>query len=177
MDAKLRPLNLTNAQAVFDNRKRVRDSLENAGSIVEMKNKIKQLEAKITALSAENLALKQRINILAPESSLHVAIVQDVVCKHFGMSLEELLAKRRKQKIIRARHTAIYISKKLTGLSLVAIGFRFRQDHSNVLYADRMVEKKINTDPQFAEMVENLTEQAQSAIWSKELSNLAIQAG
>ncbi len=67
--------------------------------------------------------------------------IQRAAAKHFNISLDELLSKRRARAIARPRQIAMYLSKKLTTRSLPDIGRRFGgRDHTTVIHAIKRIE-------------------------------------
>ena len=85
--------------------------------------------------------------------------IQRAVCKHFGLSMEELLSKRRARAIARPRQVAMFLSKALTTRSLPDIGRRFGgRDHTTVIHAVKRIEALRKEDNSLNTHVENLTE-------------------
>ncbi|MGF1464387.1 MAG: chromosomal replication initiator protein DnaA [Maricaulaceae bacterium] len=88
---------------------------------------------------------------------LTVESIQKQVANHYGLSMPELLSKRRTKNIVRPRQIAMYLSKKLTTRSLPDIGRRFGgKDHTTVLHAVRKIEDLMASDPTFADEVRGL---------------------
>lgn len=71
-----------------------------------------------------------------------VQLVQKVVARHFGMTVQQLLERTRRQAVARPRQIAMHLSTKLTRCSLPDIGQRFcGYDHTTIMYArDRIAE-------------------------------------
>jgi chromosomal replication initiator protein len=86
-----------------------------------------------------------------------IADIQKQTAKQYGITTTDLISKNRKQNITHARHTAIYLSQKLTNLSLSAIGKNFgNRDHSTIINScDRFKElrKQKNEVKQQYEMI------------------------
>jgi len=79
------------------------------------------------------------------------------VCDYLDIPEDLVRAKTRKREVVRARQIAMYFSKKLTQHSLKTIGLHFGgRDHSTVIHANNTVEDQIETDDQFASMVEEI---------------------
>lgn len=77
--------------------------------------------------------------------------IQRVVCRHYGVTLADLLSPRRHASIVLPRHVAIYLARKLTERSLPEIGRRFgRRDHTTALSAVRRINRMIGRDAAFA---------------------------
>jgi chromosomal replication initiator protein len=79
---------------------------------------------------------------------LTIEQIQLVVSRHYGISLEEMLSKRRTQQVAPARQVAMYLARKLTHLSFPVIGTKFGgRHHSTVIHAQDAVERRLGTDP------------------------------
>ncbi|MFL5407274.1 MAG: helix-turn-helix domain-containing protein, partial [Myxococcales bacterium] len=64
---------------------------------------------------------------------------------------------RRQQGIARARQTAMYLTRKITGLSYPAIGERFGgKDHSTVINAEQRITQLMDEDTELRATVESL---------------------
>ncbi|HSG29092.1 MAG TPA: helix-turn-helix domain-containing protein, partial [Candidatus Krumholzibacterium sp.] len=94
--------------------------------------------------------------------SLHISAgnIQKAVSQRFDIPVDSLRAKTRINKVVKARHVAIFLTRELTSLSLVEIGKRFGgRDHSTVLHSCRKVEKEIATDAVLENTVSILREE------------------
>jgi chromosomal replication initiator protein len=84
--------------------------------------------------------------------------IQDAICKHFGISRDELLSRSRAQRLAWPRHAAMYLARELTDHSLPVIGRHFGgRDHSTVLNACRRASERLAVDPKAYSAVELLT--------------------
>jgi len=89
--------------------------------------------------------------------NLTIEEIQRIVCDYLDIPEDLVRAKTRKREVVRARQIAMYFSKKLTQHSLKTIGLHFGgRDHSTVIHANNTVEDQIETDDQFASMVEEI---------------------
>jgi len=87
-----------------------------------------------------------------------IADIQDAICKHFGLSREELLSSARSVRVAWPRQVAMYLARELTGESLPAIGRHFGgRDHTTVLYAWRRTVARIAQDDASRTAVESLS--------------------
>ncbi|MBF0564060.1 MAG: chromosomal replication initiator protein DnaA [Nitrospirae bacterium] len=88
---------------------------------------------------------------------INMDYIQKVVCEYFGIKQLDMKAKKRTKEVIIPRQVAMYVSKKLTDLSLGDIGKSFGgKDHSTVIYACKQIESKMENDESFNKMVENI---------------------
>ena len=93
---------------------------------------------------------------------LDVPTIKTAVCEYFGMAHEELIGKRRDQRIVRPRQIAMYLCKELTDASYPEIGTHFgHKDHTTVMHAHRKVESNLD-DHYFKTSIANLKEQLKS---------------
>ncbi|MGH2574763.1 MAG: chromosomal replication initiator protein DnaA [Ignavibacteria bacterium] len=88
-----------------------------------------------------------------------ISSIISVVSKHFDIDESLLRLKSKRQEIVLARHTAMFLSKELTNCSLQTIGAHFGgRNHATVIHACRCIEEIISKDPDFAEKIQFLKE-------------------
>ncbi len=76
-----------------------------------------------------------------------VAEIQAAACELFGVSSEELLSSSRAARVAWPRQIAMYLSREITGKSLLSIGQEFGgRDHTTVLHACRRASAKISSE-------------------------------
>lgn len=121
----------------------------------QIRTNIRELEGALirvvaySALEERLVTLEMAKNILkdmVKESmkTISVEMVQKSVSAFYNMSLSELRAKKRTKNIVLPRQVAMYLSRKLTNLSLPEIGNAFGgKDHTTVLHSCRKIEKEI----------------------------------
>lgn len=96
---------------------------------------------------------RKRINRARPT----IEQIQYTVCEKFGISIDELLARRCDDETTTLRFVAMFLAKKLTVCSFPELGRRFgNRDHTTVLRAVRKAQKRIVDDENFARLVEDL---------------------
>lgn len=82
----------------------------------------------------------------------------DICAKHFGTTREMVLSPIRQTREVRARQSAMFIARRLTGRSYPEIGRRFGgRDHTTVLHAERKISALIEDEPTWRWTVEWLT--------------------
>jgi chromosomal replication initiator protein len=87
--------------------------------------------------------------------------IQKIVCEYFGIKVNDIKAKKRTKEVALPRQIAMYITKKLTDMSLSDIGKGFGgKDHATVIYACKQIEEKRSKDEVFNRMIENLLRKA-----------------
>lgn len=95
---------------------------------------------------------------LMPVSFPSIALIQREVCEHYRIRMLDYLSDRRTRTIVRPRQIGMYLAKMLTLRSLPEIGRRFGgRDHTTVMYAVRVIDGLVKTDPEIAAAVEHLT--------------------
>lgn len=73
------------------------------------------------------------------------------VAEHKHVSYEDIISSKRNQEIAEARQISMYLCRKLTDLSLQAVGNCFGgRDHSTVINGENKVKKKIESNPAFS---------------------------
>jgi chromosomal replication initiator protein len=94
--------------------------------------------------------------------------VQETVARTFHVNAAELVSPCRQQRITCARHVAMYLSRELADARITArgadrrrpsfprIGMAFARDHSSVIHACRMIERRRLSDHGFARLLERL---------------------
>jgi chromosomal replication initiator protein len=89
-----------------------------------------------------------------------IAAIQLAVSAAWGLDPSHLVAKWKAGPVVDARHVAMWLARRMTPLSLPAIGRLFgRRDHTTVLHAVRRIDQRMARDPHFADVVRGLAEQ------------------
>lgn len=135
----------------------------------KLKNNIRQLEGAVKKMHAYSFYTKTPITI-----SLAQGIIKDIlednlpipitvekilseICKIYSVDSEDIKSKKRSANIASARHTAIYVVREVTGMSLEAIGDEFGgRDHSTVVYSLKEVKENMENDTRYREMIEDI---------------------
>ena len=139
-----------------------RNIRELEGCLVRLSALSHLLRAPITV----DLALEVlRVYVRPSEGSIDVAQIQQLAAKDFDVSVESLRGKRRTNTIALARQVAIYLTKRLTPLTLVEIGRNFgNRDHSTVLYAIEKIDGLRKNDPSMDQRVERIERQLRGVL-------------
>jgi chromosomal replication initiator protein len=89
--------------------------------------------------------------------------IQEAVATKLGLSVDDILSPSRAAPVARARQLAMYLTRKLTELSLPATARAFnRRDHTTVLHAIRKVERGALQDAGLSRTLEELTSELRS---------------
>ena len=89
--------------------------------------------------------------------TIDVTVIQKAVAAYFHITLNDLKANRRSRNIIHPRQIAMYLTRKLTSLSLPEIGSAFGgKDHTTVLHSCKKIEKDMIKNISLKETIQKL---------------------
>ena len=94
--------------------------------------------AELTIVQAEEL-LHAQIEQEIASRNVSPETIQRVVADHFGISIADLLGKKRTKNIAEPRMVAMYLCRELTSCSSNEIGTAFGKNHATILYAEKSV--------------------------------------
>ncbi len=135
---------------------------------MNVKDNVRELEGVIASLLAHSIFQNNNITldlakrelakyVTITEKVVTVDDIQDAVCKKMNLDRKLIHTKSRKREIVQARQVAMYLSKKLTELSLSRIGELLgRKDHATVLHACKTVKDQMGYDKSFNELVKDI---------------------
>lgn len=107
----------------------------------------------LTMNALGNLAQTQDTRVVTP------SIIMDVVAKKCGVTVDDLLSKKRNREIALPRQIAIYICRELTDMSTTNIGKEFGgRDHTTVMHSCDKVSDQIKADHSFKKKIDELVE-------------------
>lgn len=87
-------------------------------------------------------------------------LIQEAVCKKFGIDRRDLIGPVRKPIFVKPRQIAMFLTRELLALSYPRIATEFRRcDHSAVIHSVRIAQKMIDRDPAIAATVAELREE------------------
>lgn len=117
------------------------------------------LEEKIINLDMAKVVLKDMVKETA--KIIGIEVIQKAVAEYYHISCMELKAKGRSRAVLRPRQVAMYISRKLTNLSLPEIGKAFGgKDHTTVLHSlkkvDQLLEQEIDLKRDIEKLITSL---------------------
>lgn len=133
-----------------------------------IKSNVRELEGALINLAAHASLDDRRIDIdfaretlkkviALQQAPLTVKGVQETVCKHFSISLEEMRGPKRQRSIAFPRQVAMYLCRKGLNTSFPELGERFGgKDHTTALAACRKIEKMVSEDIDVRSRVEAL---------------------
>lgn len=104
----------------------------------------------------EELAAHILKNVLPAAKTLGVEDVQKEISKYYNVTVESLSSPKRQRHLVKARQMAMYICRKLTGISYPELGARFHRDHSTVISSCEKIESELNEDLNLRRELEEL---------------------
>jgi len=133
-----------------------------------VKSNVRELEGSLIKLCAYTSLTKVPISMdvakyvlrdLLPDENkpITIELIQKAVCEAVGLKIQDIKSKKRTKEISNARKLAMYITKKLTNLSLAEIGNAFGgKDHATVIYACKQVEKEKEKDESINRLIDSI---------------------
>ncbi len=132
------------------------------------KSNIRQLEGALNKLVAYSrltrntpitldIAAEQLQNMIYPDKPHEVTIqmIVEVVCDHYGISIEQMLSANRSKDISDPRMIAMYLARELTNASQQQIGaFLGKRDHATVIHGIKKIEQRIKEDETLNSQIE-----------------------
>jgi chromosomal replication initiator protein len=138
----------------------------------ELVENVRQLESGLFGVSAKSSLLGMPIDLSLAESvvknitrlrqRITIDVIKKLVGHHFKVTVAELVSRSRKQRIVRPRHIAIYLSRKYTDQPLQTIGRSFNRYHATALHAIGVVEKGLKSNAPMRKQVEFLSQRLES---------------
>ena len=125
-------------------------------NIRQIEGVIKKLYAivSLTGADVSKESIDRIISIVDPGNIPTNAMIERIlsaVSSKYGISVEDIKSKKKTENIVNARHLSIYITRKLTDLSLPAIGKIFSRDHSTIISSINKVDINIRTVKNYEE--------------------------
>lgn len=121
---------------------------------------IKLLAYSSIANTELNLDLAKSVlkdTIAIKKKNLSIDMIQKTVAAYYNIPEDMLRAKTRKKEIVEARQICMFLTKEILGSSLKTIGLHFGgRDHSTVIYACRLVEESMSSNPKIKDDVETM---------------------
>jgi len=136
---------------------------------------VRELEGAFIALMAQSMLAKKEVDldlarrvmknfVKSAAKELTIENIQKMVCEHYGLPYDRVLARTRRREVVQARQITMYLAKKFTKSSLKAIGAHFGGfDHTTVIHSCRQVEDLMTTDTEYRGHVQELQQKVQLA--------------
>jgi chromosomal replication initiator protein len=117
----------------------------------ELTEDVRQLESGLIGVNAKSSLLGVPIdfglaesvvkNIVRHRKTITIEVIKKLVCKHYNISISDIVSGSRKQSFVRPRQIAMYLSRRYTDSPLQMIGKSFNRYHATALYAIGAVER------------------------------------
>jgi chromosomal replication initiator protein len=134
---------------------------ELTGDIRQMESALRCLKAKSELLNAKidkDLAEEVLRCHLPSQGSITMEDIKKVVCQYYKVDPLILISKSRKKLHAFSRSVYVYLCRQLTDLTTEEIGRSLNRNHSTVLYASEVIERKIKVDKQVKHQVDLLSQ-------------------
>ncbi|XZL30756.1 chromosomal replication initiator protein DnaA [Clostridium perfringens] len=136
----------------------------------KIKSNIRELEGTLIRIIAYSsltnrdvsvdLASEALKDIISNKESAPVTVktIQESVANYYNLRIEDLKSQRRTRNIAYPRQIAMYLSRKLTDMSLPKIGEEFGgRDHTTVIHAYEKISENLKTDEGLQSMINDIT--------------------
>ena len=101
-------------------------------------------------------------NIVRARKAITMGMIQNQVCKAFGIKRKEILSRSRKQQVALARQVAMYLARNYTDLTLQTIARSFNRKHGTVLYAVGQIDQAMRRKGRLHRQITLLQEQLET---------------
>ena len=138
----------------------------------ELTDDVRQLESGLIGVTTKSNLLGAPIDLGLAESvvktiarqrkNITIDVIKKLVCKHYNISIGEIVSPSHKQSIVRPRQIAIYLSRRYTDSPVQAIGKSFNRYHATALHSIGIVEKGIKENGPLQKQVEFLCKKIDS---------------
>ncbi|WP_300346448.1 chromosomal replication initiator protein DnaA [Clostridium sp.] len=136
----------------------------------KIKSNIRELEGALIRIVAYSsltnrdvsvdLASEALKDIISNKESAPVTVktIQESVANYYNLRIDDLKSQRRTRNIAYPRQIAMYLSRKLTDMSLPKIGEEFGgRDHTTVIHAYEKISENLKTDEGLQSMINDIT--------------------
>ena len=138
----------------------------------ELTEDVRQLESGLIGVTAKasllgssiDLALAESVvkNIVRQRSHITIEAIKKLVCKYYGISVNDIVSRSRKQSLVRPRQIAIYLARMYTDSPLQAIGRSFNRYHATALHAINTIERGIRENGAIQKQVDFFRQKLES---------------
>lgn len=140
---------------ISSNVRRLKGCFLRLSSALEMSGRDDFSIADAEELLHAQLAEENASRDIRPES------IQQMVARHFGVSVPDIIGSRRTRQIAEPRMVAMYLCREMTRLSSNEIGSAFGRTHANVLHAAKIISDRCEVDEEMRRAVNQLKRQLQ----------------
>lgn len=136
----------------------------------KIKSNIRELEGALIRIVAFSSLTNREISVdLASEAlkdiisnkqskQVTIGLIQDIVSNYYNLRIEDFKSARRTRNIAYPRQIAMYLSRKLTDMSLPKIGEEFGgRDHTTVIHAYEKISEGLKKDDSLKNAISDIT--------------------
>ncbi|MFI3305418.1 MAG: chromosomal replication initiator protein DnaA [Rikenellaceae bacterium] len=132
---------------------------------------VREIEGALSAIVANAKFLGRKVTVsLAREilksyvqfthKEINVEQIMSVVCRHFNITVDAVVSSKRTRDLAQARQIVMFLAKQHTKSSLSVIGATVGgRNHSTVLHSCKTVNNLMETDKQFKDLVDSITQE------------------
>ena len=102
-------------------------------------------------------------DLIRTQAKPHIEGIQRMVSDSFHILLADLKSKKRTQHVAFCRQVAMYLCRKMTDNSFPTIGEHFGRDHSTVIHAFNLIQRRVDNDPGFRFSIEKIERELKNA--------------
>jgi chromosomal replication initiator protein len=106
--------------------------------------------------AAEPLARRALAALVRIQNDERLASISAQIARDFRLPRDDLLSRSREQRIAFVRQLAMFLSRKITTAPFEFIGDHFHRDHTTVVHACRLIERRMQRDAAFRIFIEKL---------------------
>jgi chromosomal replication initiator protein len=117
----------------------------------ELTDDVRQLESGLNGVAAKSSLLGVPIdlnltdsvvkNMVRQRKKITIDLIKKLVCKYYNCSIKDMVSRSRKQRLVRPRQMAIYLSRRYTDAPLQSIGKAFNRYHATALHSIHCIER------------------------------------
>ena len=164
-----------NVQLCVDilNSKCRRDGLKIPADVIQFiastaNGSVRDLEGVLNSLMAYSIVYNSNIDMHLAERVIkravkvdnHPLTIDDIlekVCRHFGVTQQEVVSKSRKRDFVQVRQVSMYLAQKYTKMPASRIGQLIGgRDHSTVIHSCSAIEQRLKLDKTFVEEMNSI---------------------
>ena len=138
----------------------------------ELCDDVRQLESGLFGVVAKGqlmgcnidveLAKSVVLNIAKTKKRVTIESIKKLVCKEFSISSADIVSASRKQRIVKPRQMAIFLSRKYTDQPIKSIGTSFNKYHATAIYAINAVEKELKLKSVLSNQIKYLSKKIET---------------
>ncbi len=102
-------------------------------------------------------------------------LIKKAVCEEYGLTQEELASRRRSRCLSWPRQYAMWLTLKMTSMSLPEVGRHFDRDHTTVIHAKEQVEKRLKGNIELSMRMDRMTKRIEQMVAAQQPSRATAE--